>query len=119
MNADFGLAHLRDALDTLQRLRGGWRPDECLLADARYAQRWAVTRHDDGAAYQFVGFTSQLPVWTFTVIATVLAIDPSARWALLFGGGWIVIGDPLPTLSPFDPADVAKRGETWLLSQMQ
>lgn len=39
MSTDFGLAHLRDALDTLHRLREGWRPDECLLADARYLEQ--------------------------------------------------------------------------------
>lgn len=119
MNGDFGVRHLSDSLGILQRLRGGWRPNECLLLDARYAERWVVTRHDGEAAYQFIGFARQLPLQTSVVIATVLAIDPVARWALLFGGGWIVIGDPLSTLSTFDPGDVATRGEIWLLSQMQ
>jgi hypothetical protein len=115
--ANSNVAELRRSLDTLERLRGGWRPTKGLLAGARHAERWVVTRHADATIYQFIGFASQRPGRTSMVIATVLAIDAEARWALLACDRWISLGDPLPEPPPFDPADVTKCAKAWLLRQ--
>ncbi len=106
---------VRVALKTLRRLRGGWRPPEGLLADARQAERWSVTRQTGAAAYQFIGTASQ-PISSSLTIATVLALDPAGRWALLFSDRWIRLGEPLPEMPPFDAAEIAARAEQWLLS---
>ena len=106
---------VRIALKTLRRLRGGWRPPEWLLADARQAERWSVTRQTDAAAYQFIGSASR-PASSSLTIATVLALDPAGRWALLFSDRWIRLGEPSPEMPPFDAAEVAERAEQWLLS---
>src|SRR5437868_10380774 len=60
---------LRGALLVVERLRGGWRPDESLLAGARRMERWAATRQN-GAPYQFVGYAASTPNSTSTIIAT-------------------------------------------------
>lgn len=112
--ADSDLGCLRRSLSTLARLRGGWRPDESLLANARRVERWTV-RHDD-ATYQFIGFAAKCSGITSMIVATPLAIDPVARWALLFADTWVVLGDAAP--SQVDPADVASCAEAWLRREL-
>jgi hypothetical protein len=104
-------------LDTLHRLRGGWRPSQRLLAAARHAERWSVARSAEATAYQFVGSASQLPAGTSLMIATVLALDPKEGWAFLFSDRWVTLGDPLPQMHPFDPADVERCAAAWLRAQ--
>ena len=106
---------VRTALKTLRRLRGGWRPHAWLLADARQVERWSITRQTETAAYQFVGIASQ-PIGSSMTIATVLALDPTERWALLFSDRWVRLGEPLPAMPPFETAEVAGCAEQWLLS---
>ena len=112
-------AFLRRSVAALTRLRNGWRPNKSMLADARYAEHWLVIRRDDTTGYQFIGFPPRSPERSSMFIATVLAIDPAAGWALLAGGEWIRTGDALPMQSPFDAADVAKCAESWLAGQTQ
>jgi hypothetical protein len=88
-----------------------------MLADARYAERWRVIRRDDTTGYQFIGFPPRSPERSSMFIATVLAIDPAAGWALLAGGEWIKIGARLPTQSSLEPADLVRCAEAWLLDQ--
>src|ERR1044072_7271277 len=45
-------SRVRTALKTLRRLRGGWRPPESLLADARQAGHGAMARQTGAAVYQ-------------------------------------------------------------------
>jgi hypothetical protein len=108
---------LRRSLSTLERLRAGWRPDDALLAGARRLERWAVVRRDD-SAYQFVGYAVKSREVTSMIIATSLAIDPVARWALLFADTWIVLGDQPSPSSPIDPADVTTCAQAWLRREM-
>lgn len=103
------------SLEALARLREGWRPDGNLLATARYAEYWRVIRRDDTTGFQFIGFPPRSPERSSMFIATVLAMDPAAGWALLAGGEWIRIGEQLPAQSPLEPADLAKCAESWLL----
>ncbi len=109
-------AQTRCSLDTLRRLRGGWRPGEYSLADARRADQWSVTRRGNAGVYQFIGAAQSPGCRSFT-IATVLALDPTEGWALLFGGWWIRLGEPSPEMPPFDVADVQSCAEHWLLSR--
>lgn len=108
-------AQTRSSLDTLSRLRGGWRPDARLLTDARWAEQWSVTRRGDAGVYQFIGVAQSADCRSFT-IATVLAVDPEQGWALLFGGWWVRLGEPLPEMPAFEAADVQSCAEDWLLS---
>jgi len=116
---------VRNCLEILRRLRGGWRPSRRLLADARRAARWSVARSAEAAAYQFIGSTSQLligstsqlPAGNSLMIATVLALDRKEGWALLFSDRWVTLGDPLPQMRPFDPADVERCAAAWLRGQ--
>ena len=110
---------VRSCLETLRRLRGGWRPSQRLLADARHAARWSVARSADAAAYQFVGSTGELPAGNSLMIATVLALDPKEGWAFLFSDRWVTLGDPLPQMRPFDPADVERCAAAWLRGHAQ
>ena len=105
---------LRRALHALERLRAGWRPDKALLADACRAERWAATRRRE-TAYQFVGFASNASGTASTIIATALAVDPAARWALLFPDRWVMLGAPSETHPPLDPSDVMACAHAWLL----
>ena len=116
---DPGLADLRRSLATLGRLRAGWQPDQGLLADARRAEHWTVSRHDDAMVYQFVGYVLRHPERTSLIIATVLAIDPDRGWTLLAGNRWLRIGAALPTQSLPSSSDVARRAESWLLHEIQ
>ncbi len=111
------LAELRHSLATLGRLRAGWQPDKHLLADVRCAERWTVARHDDAMVYQFVGHVAQHPEPTSMTIATVLAIDPDAGWALLTGNRWLRIAKT-PTAPALDRTDVARCAEAWLLQEI-
>ena len=113
-----GVADLRRSLATLGRLRAGWQPDERLLADATRAERWTVRRHDDAMVCQFVGHVSQRSGGTSLIIATVLAIDSDAGWALLAGNRWLRLGEPLSAGSP-PPHDVARHAESWLRHEIQ
>lgn len=106
---------VRTALKTLRRLRGGWRPPEWLLAHAREAERWSITRQTGAAVYQFVGAAFQ-PISNSLTIASLLALDPAERWALLFGDRWIRLGEPSPEMPPADAAEIMARAEQWLLS---
>jgi hypothetical protein len=115
---DPGLADLRHSLATLGRLQAGWQPDESLFADARCAECWAVTRHDEAMVYQFVGHVAH-PGRTSLIIATVLAIDPDAGWALLAGNRWLRIAKALPTTSPPDRSEVARCSQAWLLQEIR
>jgi hypothetical protein len=103
----------RHALRILERLRGGWRPDSCRLADARRMQRWCVVRRNDTAC-QFIGFAADSRGITSTIVATLLAIDPAAGWALLFPDRWIRLGAPSSAQPPVDPSDIMRRAEAWL-----
>ncbi len=116
---EFDLICLLHSLDTLERLRGGWRPSKRLLSGGRNAGRWKIDRQEGATAYQFVGISSDLPGQTSIIIATVLAFDPAARWALLFADRWILLGEPVPMTPPTDPADVAHCADTWLRSEMR
>jgi hypothetical protein len=109
---DAGTDALHRSLLTLERLRTGWRPDGGVLTAARRLERWSAVRRD-GMAYQFIGFAAS-PAITSTIIATVLAIDPSARWALLFADRWVVLGAPSPAQLPLDSSDIMQRAEAWL-----
>lgn len=111
-----GSPDVRTALETLRRLRTGWRPGERLLAHARRAERWSVTRQAGAPAYQFVGTVPRSPMTTSLTIATVLALDLEEGWALVFSDRWIRLGEPSPEMPPFDAAEVAARAERWLLS---
>jgi hypothetical protein len=113
------LTDLRRSLATLGRLRAGWQPDQGLLADACRAERWTVSRQDDAAVYQFVGYALQDGARTSLIIATVLAIDIEAGWALLAGNRWLQLGEPLPTRSPPSSSDIARCAETWLLQEIE
>jgi hypothetical protein len=108
---------LRRSLDVLDRLRRGWRPSQTILAGAQHVERWVVEREKNAMVYQFVGFVSQAPTRTSTVIGSVVALDPDAGWALLFGNRWITLGAPSPELAPFDPANIVQCAESWLLRQ--
>lgn len=110
-------ASLRRALHTLERIGGGWRPDESRLAEARQMERWTAARQE-GGAYQFIGFAANAPNIASTIVATLLAIDPAGRWALLFDDTWAVLGDPLPREPRPDPSDVLACARAWLLRQM-
>jgi hypothetical protein len=110
-------AFLRRSVAALTRLRSGWRPNKSMLADARHAECWLVIRRDDTTGYQFIGFPPRSPERSSMFIATVLAIDPAAGWALLAGGEWIKIERQLPTQSPLEPADLVRCAEAWLLDQ--
>src|ERR1044072_9193658 len=81
-----GAAQTRCSLDTLRRLRGGWRPGVHLLAEARRAEHWSVTRRGGAGVYQFIGAGVQSPAFRSFTVATVLALDPEEGWGLLFGG---------------------------------
>lgn len=116
---EFDLICLRHSLDTLERLRGGWRPSKRLLSRGHKIDRWKIDREGEATVYQFVGISSGLPDRTSIIIATALAIDPAARWALLFADRWIVLGEPFPEAPPVDPADVARCAEAWLLGEMR
>lgn len=118
MEADFNLIGLRGSLESLRRLQQGWRPGESFLAKGQRVERWMVVCDDPAIVYQFVGFTPQPQCRSSVVIATALAIDPEARWALLFPNRWITIGEALPMAAPFDPAEVIRRAEAWLLSEI-
>jgi hypothetical protein len=109
-------AQTRCSLDTLRRLRGGWRPGEHLLAEARRAEHWSVTRRGGAGVYQFIGAGVQSPAFRSFTVATVLALDPEEGWGLLFGGWWVRLGEPVPEMPPFDAADVQSCAEDWLLS---
>ena len=109
-------ASLRRSLGILARLAGGWQPDERLLAGAGYAQRWSATRCADAAVHQFVGSTTQLGQ-TSLIIGTLLAVDPQAGWALLFGDRWIRLGDGVPEMQ-LDPDHVSRCAQSWLTDQL-
>jgi hypothetical protein len=110
-------AFLRRSVAALTRLRSGWRPNKSMLADARHAEHWLVIRRDDTTGYQFIGFPPRAPEQSSMFIATVLAIDPAAGWALLAGGDLIKIGEQLPTQSPLEPADLVRCAAAWLRDQ--
>jgi hypothetical protein len=116
---EFDLICLRHSLDTLVRLRGGWRPSKRLLSRGRNADRWKINREEGATAYQFVGISSEPPVRTSIIIATVLAFDPTARWALLFADRWIALGEPFAMAPQADPAEVTRCAEGWLRSEIR
>lgn len=116
-DTDSDSAFIGRSFEALVRLREGWRPDTNLLAKARHAEQWVVIRRDERVGYQFIGFPPSSPSRTSMFIATVLAIDPAAGWALLAGGEWIKIGEQLPAQSPLEPADLVRCAEAWLLDQ--
>ncbi len=103
----------RRSLRILQRMREGWCPDERLLADARRMRSWSIARGGD-KTYQFAGVAADASGITSTVVATLLAIDPAAAWALLFPARWVRLGAPSSTQAPVDPFDVVRRAEAWL-----
>jgi hypothetical protein len=113
--ANLDSAQVRHSLDTLRRLRSGWRPDERLLGEARRAERWSVSRQGGAGPYQFVGYTGR-PAGPSLTIASVLALEPAERWAFLFNDTWIRLGEASPEASPVAAADVASSAEAWLLS---
>lgn len=114
-----GESDLNLALETLGRLRDGWRPDQQCLASAQRSERWSVTCQSGALAYQFVGVVTQPPAATSWTIATMLAVDPEAGWALVFSDRWIRLGEPSPEMPPFDPMEVAERAERWILSHIR
>jgi hypothetical protein len=117
---EFDLICLRHSLDTLERLRGGWRPSKRLLSRGRNADHWKINREEGAMPYQLVAISSEPPVRTsIIIIATVLAFDPAAHWGLLFADRWIVLGEPFAMAPPIDPADVTRCAETWLRSEMR
>jgi hypothetical protein len=112
-----GDERLRRTLDLIGRLGGGWQPDQACLAGARHAERWTVNHQPDAMAYQFIGWPQQAHAKTSLIIASVVAIDPAERWALLFGDRWVTLGTRAPETEPFDPNDIVVRAEAWLRSQ--
>src|ERR1044072_50481 len=106
-------SRVRTALKTLRRLRGGWRPPESLLADARPAGHWAMARQTGAAVYQ-LAFQPGSSSWT---IAGLLALHPTERWGLLFGDRWIRLGEALGEMPPVDTAEIMALAEQWLLSR--
>ena len=112
-----GAAEVRRSRQLLAQLRGGWRPDEGVLATARHAEQWTVRRSPDSVVYQFVGHGSgheATPDHSSLIVGSALAIAPDEGWALLASNAWVTLGTTLPQTPPFDPADVATRAETWL-----
>jgi len=110
-------AELRRSRQLLAQLRGGWRPDEEILAGARHVEQWTVRREPDAVIYQFVGHRSgcEDPLdHSSMIIGSALAIAPAEGWALLASNAWVRLGATLPQTPPFDPADVAARAEMWL-----
>jgi len=91
-------APARSCLDTLDRLRGGWRPGRHILSSERRADHWSVTHSAEAMAYQFVASARELSAGTSVMIATVLALDPGEGRAFLFSGRWVTLGEPLPEM---------------------
>lgn len=112
-----GAAEIRRALQTLERLRDGWRPSRDVLAAARHVERWTVTRPVEAAVYQFIGHWIAPADHSSLVIGTLLAIAPPEGWALLASSAWVTLGPPLPEAGSFDPADVTRRAGNWLRAQ--
>ena len=102
--------------DTLRRLRGGWRPGGHLLADARRVEQWSVTRQARRGRVSVHRRRAPSTACSSFTIATVLALDPEEGWALLFGGRWVRLGEPLSQMPPLEATDVQSCAEDWLLS---
>ncbi len=104
----------RESLHTLERLRGGWRPDHATLAAARRAERWTINHPADAPVYQFVGHHAQPSGQTSLVVGSLLAIEPLEGWALLSGSSWVTLGQPSPEQLTVDSRAVRHRAEAWL-----
>ncbi|MBV8836472.1 MAG: hypothetical protein JO000_08040 [Alphaproteobacteria bacterium] len=104
----------RQSLHTLERLRGGWRPDRATLTAARRAERWTINRPADVPVFQFVGYCCGAPGHTSFIVGTLLAIDPHDGWALLAGDSWVALGEPAAAQMIVDARAVRHRAEAWL-----
>lgn len=112
-----GAAEVRRSRQLLAQLRGGWRPNDDVLATARHAEQWTVRCDPESAIYQFVGHRGEdagSPDHSSLIVGSALAIAPDEGWALLASNAWVTLGATLPQTPPFDPADVATRAEMWL-----
>lgn len=77
---EFDLICLRHSLDTLERLRGGWRPSKRLLSRARNADRWKIDREQGAMGYQFVGNGDSDAISRASAICNPEAVGASAAW---------------------------------------
>jgi hypothetical protein len=104
----------RRMLVLIERIVLGWQPDAVCLAGARHTERWTVNHQPNAAPYQFIGWPQEPPATTSLIIASVVALDPEERWALLFGERWVTLGTRADETEPFDPNDIIVRAEAWL-----
>jgi hypothetical protein len=113
-SADSADESTRRTLVLIERIVRGWQPDAACLAGARHTERWTVNRESNATTYQFIGWPSQSPSPASIIIASVIALDETEGWALLFGERWVTLGTRASETEPFEPNDIIKRAEAWL-----
>jgi hypothetical protein len=113
-SADSADESTRRILVLIECIVRGWQPDAACLAGARHTERWTVNREPNAMTYQFIGWPSQSPSPASIIIASVIALDETEGWALLFGERWVTLGTRASETEPFEPNDIITRAEAWL-----
>jgi hypothetical protein len=106
-------ADLLFAAEALRALRDGFTPSPRALEWSGFVEHWMVVIQDDVCL--LTGTVWRLPLQLNVLATPLLAIDPSAGWALALGE-WLTIGTPRLDLAAagIHPEGVADRAARWL-----
>jgi hypothetical protein len=105
------------AAKLLHRLREGSMPSPRALEWSGFIEHWTVITRDD--VYFLTGVVWRLPLRRQTLVTPLLAINPTAGWALIVGE-WLTIGAPCIDLGGhgIHPESVADSAVQWLQRQL-
>jgi hypothetical protein len=110
-------ADLLFASEVLRCLRGGSRPSMRVLEGSGFVEHWMIVANDDVCL--LTGTVWRLPFSRNMLATPLLAIDPDAGWARVFGE-WLTIGAPRLdwVAAGIYPEGVADRAARWLERQL-
>jgi hypothetical protein len=106
-------ADLLFAAEVLRSLREGLTPPPRALERSGFVEHWMVVTQDDVCL--LTGTVWRLPLSLGVLATPLLAIDPTAGWALAVGE-WLTIGTPRLDLAAagIHPEGIADRAARWL-----
>jgi len=106
-------ADLLFAAEVLRCLRDGFTPSPRALEWSGFVEHWMVVTQDDVCL--LTGTVWRLPLSQNVLATPLMAIDPSAGWALAVGE-WLTIGTPRLDLAAAGiyPEGIADRAARWL-----